>query len=199
VICSEERSLAEEKGIDPYDIMSEMAEKSPIGSRGLIVVPHFMGAGSPHWNPKAKGIIYGLTLAHNRGDIIRSVMESVAYEIRKNLKLFKELGNEIEEMRITGGGSRSNIWNQIMADVLNVTLARGELEESTSVGAMMLAAYGVGDYKDLIDASEKLANMSMKWKPNPDNLLIYNQLFKAAESIYEAIETGKIADISFKN
>ena len=150
------------------------------------------------WNPEAKGIIYGLTLAHNRGDIIRSVMESVAYEIRKNLKLFKELGNEIEEMRITGGGSRSNIWNQIMADVLNVTLARGELEESTSVGAMMLAAYGVGDYKNLVDASENLANMSMKWKPNPDNLLVYNQLFKAAENLYESIETSEIADISFK-
>ncbi len=85
-----------------------------------------------------------------------------------------------------------------MADVLNVTLARGELEESTSVGAMMLAAYGVGDYKNLVDASENLANMSMKWKPNPDNLLVYNQLFKAAENLYESIETSEIADISFK-
>jgi sugar (pentulose or hexulose) kinase len=188
IICSDEIKEAKEKDTDPYDLMIKLAENTPVGANGLIIVPHMMGAGAPHWNPDARGIIFGLTLGHTKADIIRAVLEGVAFEIKKNLELFEELGNEITEMRITGGGSRSEFWNQIMADILNVTLSRGEMEESTAVGAMILAAYGVGDYKSIVDASNKLARISKSWTPDPKVLLSYNQIYALSKDIYEALE-----------
>ncbi|MHA1728437.1 MAG: xylulokinase [Promethearchaeota archaeon] len=192
VISHEEVEIAKKNGVNTYQIMDELAEKSPVGANGLLLIPHFMGAGSPYWNPNAKGVLFGMTLAHKRADIIRAVMEGVTFEIRKNIELFNELGTEINEIRITGGGARSNIWNQILADVCNVTCGKGEIEESTSIGAMILAAYGVGDYKSLVDASEKLSNISKKWYPNADNLLTYSRIYKTTKDLYNAIDYAGI-------
>jgi D-xylulose kinase len=187
-ICTSEVKKSEEEDVDPYVIMDNLAEETPIGSNGISVIPHFVGAGAPHWNPNARGVIFGISLGNKRSDIIRAVMEGVAYEIRKNVEVFKELGSRIEEMRITGGGSRSSIWNQIQADVLNITCARGELEESTAVGAAILASYGVGDFKSLTDAAEQIANISKKWEPKAEAVEIYNKIYNKTVKLYEAIE-----------
>ncbi|MFX1495622.1 MAG: FGGY-family carbohydrate kinase, partial [Promethearchaeota archaeon] len=93
--------MSAQEGQDPYDVITESAEQSPIGANGLIVIPHFVGAGAPYWNPFAKGIIFGLSLGHQRRDLYRAVLEGVAYEIKKNIEVFKELGVHPIELKLT--------------------------------------------------------------------------------------------------
>ncbi len=191
VICAGEVQEAKQREIDPYNIMNQLAMTSPVGSNGLLFIPHMVGAGAPHWNPNARGVFLGLALGHERKDLLRSILEGVGYEVKKNIEVFQELGSIITELRVTGGGSRSNIWNQIMADILNIPCGRGELEESTAVGAAILASYGVGDYKDIVDAAENIAIMSKKWTPNPESTEKYQKLYLTTKKLYSTIaDTG---------
>lgn len=178
--------------IDPYDIITNEVAKSPIGANGLLVIPHFIGAGAPHWNPEARGIIFGLALGHKTADIYRAVMEGVAMEVKKNVHVFQSLGANPQELRVTGGGSRSSLWNQIMADVLGIRCGRGELEESTAVGAAILATYGAGEFKDMSKAADEMANITKFWNPIPDNVKKYGRLFLTAEKLYRILDENKI-------
>jgi len=179
---------------DPYDLMTERASKAKVGSNGLLTMPHFIGAGAPHWNPHARGVIFGLELGTKTGEIYRSILEGVAMEVKKNVLTFKNLGMEPKEMRVTGGGSRSELWNQIMADVVNIQCGRGELEESTAVGAAILATYGAGEFSDISNAADEMANITHKWTPQQENVEIYNRLFKLNEKLYDTLNEANIYD-----
>ncbi|MFX1453558.1 MAG: FGGY-family carbohydrate kinase [Promethearchaeota archaeon] len=175
------------EGQDPYDIITEEAQKSPIGANGLILIPHLIGAGAPHWNPYAKGILYGLSLGHQRRDLYRAVLEGVAIEVKKNIQVFKELGIEPKELLLTGGGSRSDFWNQIYADVLGVTCVRNVIEEATSLGAAILAASGAGLFSDISKAAENLCKVDKKWIPNEENNKFYSRIYKFATDFYDLL------------
>ncbi|MFX1567277.1 MAG: FGGY-family carbohydrate kinase [Promethearchaeota archaeon] len=183
---------AAQEGQDPYDIITTEAEKSPIGANGLILIPHFVGSGAPHWNPLAKGIIFGLALGHERKDLYRAVLEGVAFEIRKNIEVFKELGIEPKELMLTGGGSRSDLWNQIYADVLGITCVRNIIEESTSLGAAILAASGAGIFQDIAKAAENLCKVDKKWLPNDDRHEFYQKLYRLSYEMYDNINSKNI-------
>ncbi|WP_457558636.1 FGGY-family carbohydrate kinase [Candidatus Harpocratesius sp.] len=178
--------------VDPYDLITDEAAKSPVGANGLLFLPHLAGAGAPYWNPNARGIMFGLALGHKTRDLYRAVLEGVAFEVKKNIKVFSELGLKPQDLRITGGGSRSNLWNQIMADVLGIQCGRGDLEESTAVGASILAAFGAGEYSDLAKAADDMANINHIWTPNPDNALKYEEIFKINQEIYQSLHERKI-------
>ncbi len=179
--------MAAPEGEDPYDIMTAEAEKSPIGANGLLMVPHMVGAGAPHWNPYAKGIIFGLSLGHQRKDLYRAVLESVAFEIRKNIEIFKTLGITPNELRLTGGGSRSDFWNQIISDVLGVVCVRNVIEEATSVGAAILAAAGAGVFPDIAKAAENLCKVDKKWLPNDVQYRFYDKLYNFSYDLYNIL------------
>jgi len=179
-----------QEGQDPYDLITAEAEKSSIGSRGILLIPHFIGSGAPNWNPLAKGIIFGLALGHERRDLYRSVLEGVAFEIKKNIGVFKELGIEPKELMLTGGGSRSDFWNQIYADVLGITCVRNVIEESTSLGAAILAASGAGIFSDIAKAAENLCKVDKKWIPNEANNKFYNELSNFAFDIYSILKSN---------
>lgn len=180
------------EGQDPYDLITTEAEKSTIGARGLLLIPHFIGSGAPNWNPIAKGIIMGLSLGHERRDLYRSVLEGVAFEIKKNIDVFKNLGIEPKELMLTGGGSRSDFWNQIYADVLGITCVRNVIEESTSLGAAILAASGAGIFPDISKAAENLCKVDKKWIPNDNNTKFYDKMSKFAFEVYKLLNDNKI-------
>jgi D-xylulose kinase len=181
-----------QEGQDPYDIITAEAKKSSIGANGLLLLPHFVGAGAPHWNPHAKGIIFGLALGHKRKDLYRAVLEGVAYEIRKNIEVFKELKIQPKELMLTGGGSRSDFWNQIFSDVLGITCVRNTIEESTSLGAAILAASGAGIFPDITKAAENLCKIDKKWIPNEDNHKSYEKFYNLSFELYKLIESKKL-------
>jgi len=184
--------VAAEKGQDPYTIIDAEAEKSPIGSNGLLLLPHLVGAGAPYWNPYAKGVIFGLSLGHERKDIYRAVLEGVAYDVKRNIDVFRELGIIPSELRLTGGGSRSNLWNQIYSDVLNVTCVRNVIEEATSLGAAILAASGAGLFSDIAKAAENLCNIDKKWQANKERHEFYEKIYGFSSRLYNSLNKEEL-------
>ncbi|MHA1478542.1 MAG: FGGY-family carbohydrate kinase [Promethearchaeota archaeon] len=179
---------AEKQNQDPYVVLTEEAEKSPIGANSLLAIPHLVGAGAPHWNPYARGLIYGLSLGHKRRDIIRSIMEGVAFEVRKNVEIFRELGLAPEEIKLTGGGSRSDFWNQIYSDVIGITCVRNVIEEATSLGAAILAATGAGLFPDVVKAAENICKVDKKWTPDINHQKVYNEIYKMSNNLYSYLD-----------
>ena len=180
--------MAVEEGQDPYDIITAEAEKSPIGANGLLLIPHLIGAGAPHWNPYARGLLFGLSLGHERKDIYRAVLEGVAYEVKKNIEVFKALEIEPKELLLTGGGSRSDFWNQVYADVLGITCVRNIIEEATSLGAAILAAAGAGLFPDIAKAAENLCKVDKKWVPNEDRHAYYDKIYQFSNELYNSLQ-----------
>ena len=187
-----ECTIAEEEGQDPYDIITAEAAQSPIGSNGLFLIPHFVGAGAPHWNPLARGILFGLSLGHTRKDLYRAVFEGVAYEVRKNIEVFKDIGITPKELKLTGGGSRSELWNQIISDVLGITCVRNVIEEATSLGAAILAASGAGFFPDIAKAAENLCKMDKKWIPDSNRHETYGKLYNFSYDFYNLLDSKNI-------
>ena len=114
---------AAELGIDIYQILSNEAAAVPPGSEGLIMLPCLMGATTPTWNVDARGTYMGFTLAHKRRHFIRALMESCAYGLRDNTDQIQQMGLNISEIRIVGGGAKSSLWRQIKADVTGIPIA----------------------------------------------------------------------------
>ncbi|MHA1476986.1 MAG: FGGY-family carbohydrate kinase [Promethearchaeota archaeon] len=184
---NEESRIAEEQNQDPYVILTEEAEKSPIGANMLLAIPHLVGAGAPHWNPYARGLIYGLSLGHKRRDIVRSILEGVAFEVKKNIEVFSELGITPKELKLTGGGSRSDFWNQIFSDVLGITCVRNVIEEATSLGAAILAATGAGLFSDVVSAAENICKVDKKWIPDLNRQNIYSKIYSLSNELYSIL------------
>ncbi len=115
--CQELVAQAKKKKVDVYDLLTAEAEKVAPGSEGLYFLPYLSGERTPHADPFARGCFIGLTLAHGRGHLVRSIMEGVTYSMRDSLEIFRELNIPVKQIRASGGGSKSPFWRQIQADV----------------------------------------------------------------------------------
>jgi len=184
---SEEKAVADEQRLDPYDVITEAASRIAPGSEGVIHVPHFVGAGAPNWNPRARGIFAGLALGHTRAHLIRAILEGVSYEIRTNIEVMRELGLPSREVRVTGGAARSDLWMQIQADVLRTPVIRTKLEEATAIGAAILAFKGIGVFKSVSQASEAMVNTLPPLHPRAETLGVYKRGFETFKALYDAI------------
>ena len=184
---SEERTIADDRGIDPYEVITEEADKIPAGSEGVIHIPHFVGAGAPNWNPHSRGVFAGLALGHTRAHIIRAILEGVSYEIRTNVEVMRELGLPSQEVRVTGGAARSETWMQIQADVLRMPVIRTQMEEATAVGAAILACKGIGVFKSVASAAEEMVRTLPPLKPTKQTLDVYQKGYKKFKELYSAI------------
>jgi xylulokinase len=184
---TEECKQADERGIDPYDVLTEGADSVPAGSEGVVHVPHFVGAGAPHWNPQARGVFAGLALGHTRQHMIRAILEGVSYELRTNLDVMRSLELPASEVRVTGGAARSEVWMQIQADVLDIPVIRTEMEEATALGAAILAFTGVGVFKSAAEAATSMVKTQEPLKPTSANRDVYLQGFNRFKQLYSAI------------
>lgn len=187
-LCPLEVSAADQAGVSPYELMNEEAEGSPAGARGLIFLPYLLGERSPRWNPNARGAFVGLTMTHTRADMIRAVLEGIALNLRVILEAFQNQGARIDAMRVIGGGARSQLWNQIMANVYGVDILRlAMLEEATSLGAAIAGGVGVGLFPDFTIA-EKLTPIASVVGVQPEGKAAYDRVFEVFEATYTALE-----------
>ncbi|MCX7796706.1 MAG: gluconokinase [bacterium] len=168
----------ERLGIDPYDLITKLAEKSPVGSKGLIILPFLTGERNPYWNDKAQGTIIGLGLSHTREDITRAFMESVCYRLYSVYSALRDLFSveNFNEIRAGGGFSRSKLWLQIMSDIFGKELIVPTLEENTSLGAMVLVGVALNIFDSLKKAKE-LVKIREGVKPDMKNHLLYERLY----------------------
>ncbi len=127
-----------------YDDLSGLAADSPPGANGVCFYPHLSGAGSPHWRADVWGAFTGLTLAAGAADLVRSVFEGVAMQIRENLEAMQEIGCEVGELILFGGGARSSLWPQVIADVTARPVTVVAMPDVANWGAALLAGIGAG-------------------------------------------------------
>ena len=151
-----------------YKEFDAEAAKVNAGSDGLIILPHMAGAVSPDCNPEARGVLYGLTLAHTKGHIARACMESIAYLLKDNLEAMKKAGLTVRELRSLGGASKSRLWLQIKADVLNVPVTITECAEATSLGAAIFGAVAAKVFSSPANGVEKMVKKGETVYPSKD-------------------------------
>jgi xylulokinase len=186
--CESELAVGALSGLDPYEVMGMEAAKAPLGSDGLVMLPHLQGAMAPENDPKAKGVFFGITLAHTRAHFIRSIMESIAFLLQRNIEVVEEMGIVVSEIRSLGGGSRSDLWNQIKADVTGKPVVLTESMEQACLGAAIVAGAGIGLFKNLQDASRSMVKIRKRFEPNPENHIRYAEYYKKYVRLYEALK-----------
>ncbi|MEM2896055.1 MAG: FGGY-family carbohydrate kinase [Candidatus Bathyarchaeia archaeon] len=175
---------AEKEGREAYDKFNEVAADVDVGSAGLIILPYFSGERSPIWDPYARGVIYGLTLSHNKKHLIRAIMESTAYGLKHIMDIINEVGGKVLEVRCVGGQSKSRLWCQIKADVLNVPTLRLRYDSTASLGAAIVGGLGIGVFNGLEEASESVVKIKERFDPNPLNHEKYQNSYRTYRKLY---------------
>lgn len=173
---------------DPYAAFTAEAAARPAGSQGTLLLPFLAGARATRWNPKAHGVFFGLTLAHERGDLARSILEGVAFEVRACFRILQGMGLTPDEIVLLGGGASSSLWNQLKASVLNRPLHRPRVTEAASLGAMILAAAGIGAVEEPVQAARELNPLVETFSPNLGEAAVYAELVPLYEQLYERLE-----------
>jgi xylulokinase len=151
----------------------------------LIVLPFFMGARSVRWNPGAAGVLFGLTFAHQDKEIIRALMEGIAFEEKTALEVFRQMGFAPEEIRALGGGSRNRLWNQIKADVTGTRLVTLNVSDVGSFGTLALASAAVGLQPDPETAVSQLSRVEDRYVADPAAADRYQKIFSLYSDLYK--------------
>jgi ribulokinase len=157
---------AERRGVDPYDVLNELAGQVPVGSEGLIVLDYFQGNRSPHTDPHARGMIWGLSLSHGPGHLFRAILEGICYGTEDILRNLREQGFEPREVVASGGPTKSELWMQLHADVSNVPISLTREGEGPVLGSAMLAAVGAGIYPSVQAAAERMVHVERTIEPD---------------------------------
>lgn len=181
---SSERLQAIESGRSSFEFLSELAETSPAGSNGVIFLPYMAGERSPLWDANAKGVFYGLDYSKKRADMVRSLMEGVAYSLRHNLEIAEAAGADVQVLRATGGSANSSVWTQIKSDVTNKRIEVPSSDMATTLGAAIIAGVGVGVYGSFEEAAAKTVSIHGSFTPNKDNFDVYDKAYRKYLALY---------------
>ncbi len=174
-------------GKDFDEVVAE-ATAVPPGSEGLFFLPYLSGERTPHPDPLARAAFVGLTLRHGRSHMTRAVLEGVAFGIKDSFTLIQNAGlGPIQQVRISGGGAKSPLWRQMMADVLGVELVTVNTTEGAAFGAALLASVGAGVHADVQSACEQMIQLTGSTKPGP-NTAVYQQYYPRYRALYPALQ-----------
>jgi len=186
-LAFEEREAAERKGISPYELLDAKAEQIEAGAGKLIFLPYMAGEYTPFFDLKARGVFFGLSLDKRGEHLARSILEGVAFSLRHTLEALEDLGVRIDEVRTSGGGSRSRLWNRIKADVTGKPVSVLDVSETGCLGAALLAAIGVGLFHDVESASKAMVRVRETLEPDESKFEFYSKLFKIYTELYERL------------
>jgi xylulokinase len=180
----EEEHMAKQSGRSVYDVMCEAADTVPPGSNGLLFLPYLLGERTPYADPDARGAFIGLTLRHDKAAMTRAVLEGVSFALRDSLEMMKQLGIPLSEIRVTGGGAKSNVWRQIIADVMGMEVLSLTVDEGPAYGAALLAGVGAGLYPSIETACERFIRTKDRILPNPERQQRYNECYDMYRQMY---------------
>ena len=172
---------------EDYARLVDEAAAWPAGSEGLTFLPYLAGERTPHADPNARGAFAGLTLRHDRGALVRAVLEGVAYGLRDSLELLRELGVRPESGRVSGGGARSELWLRIIASALGLPLERTAVEEGAAFGAALLGGVAGGVFADVHEAVATCVVVRETVAPEEDWLAPYASGYERYRALYPAL------------
>ena len=165
-----------------FDELTSEARESPAGADGLLMLPYFAGERTPYFDPRARGVIAGLTLSHTRGDLFRAALEATAYGVRQHLDVFAELGSEPAELTAVGGGTAGGLWTQIVSDVSGREQVLPRVTIGAAYGDALLAARAVG----LVAPATSWATAAEVVRPEPGARPVYDRIYREYQHLYRS-------------
>lgn len=187
-LCQEEMVRAKEQSIDAYELITQAAASIPPGAEGLFFLPYLSGERTPHRDPYVKGVFAGLSLRHTKAHMARSVMEGVAFGIRDSLDIFRELNVPVSVSRVSGGGARSSLWRQILADSGKIEIAQINVNEGPAFGAALLAGVGARVFGSVEEACDACICEISRITYNPTTVDLYDTYLKEYRHLYTALK-----------
>ena len=185
--------MAALSGEDVYDLLCREAERVDPGADGLLFLPHLFGSRCPHDDPNSRGAYIGLTFQHTKGHLLRSVLEGVIFSFREIAQVMGQMGVSPQSIIATGGGARSPLWRQIMADIfgINVYTVSGSAYGG-AYGAALIAGIGVGLWPDFATA-RRVIHLETQTVSQDQAHFTYERLFPVFQSLYPAIKEASHA------
>lgn len=179
MFCQLEISREEETGKNAYDQLDEIASEIPAGSDGLVILPHLQGSGPPDLNPNSRAVFCGMTIAHTKGHIARAIMESVAVVLKRMIDGVESLGVSVDRIISYSGGAKSDLWEQIKADVTGLPVyTTSNDEDACGLGAVMIAGTNLGIWNSIEEASDSIVRINKKFIPDEQNRETYDKLIQ---------------------
>ena len=188
--CGAEKETAALMGVDPYYLMDKEAETVPVGANKLLYLPYLMGERTPHLDPDARGVFFGLSAIHTRKDMLRAVMEGVAYSLNDCMAVFREMGVAIDDMMACGGGGTSALWRQMLADLYGCDVKTLASREGPDLGVALLAGVGAGVYASVPEACDAVIKADRVQSPIPENTAKYAPFYKLYTELYPAVKAS---------
>jgi len=184
--CDKEKAEALERGVSPFQIMGEEAEKSPIGANGVFFHPYLQGERSPYWDANLRASFTGLSIGSGKGDMLRALLEGVAFSLRDCYRTIEEMKLPVNRLFLIGGGARGELWSQIVCDVFNLP-ASVPAPGDASFGTALLAATGCGRFASAAEAVEHCLTFRRELRPVKDSADKYAELFPRYRAIHDAL------------
>lgn len=196
--CMEEKRTAELMQIDPYVLMDMEAEKIAAGCDGVIYLPYLMGERTPHLDANARGVFFGLSAKHWKSHMLRSVLEGVVYSLRDCLEIIKGMGIDINEIRASGGGSKSKLWRQMQADIFGHDIHTVNSSEGSALGVALLAGVGAGLYNSVPEACVATIKLKDKLTANMQLHTEYDKYYSIYKNLYTSLKENyaKLAELT---
>ena len=189
-IARQETEQARQAGGDAYALLDKLAATSTPGAGGILFLPYLATAGTPRWNHDARGAFLGLSLAHNRADLVRAVMEGVVLEIRDMMEQWLRKRMPVELIRIGGGAANSALWNQIQADIYGRPVQTVREKESTALGAALLGGVGAGIFSSVKEGVEAMVTVTGEVEPDTARHERYENIYRNYVTAYQALNDG---------
>lgn len=186
--CTSEKETAKLMGVDEYYLMDKEAEKIPVGADRLLYLPYLMGERTPHLDPNARGMFFGLSAIHGKSHMLRAVLEGVAYSLRDCVEVFKEMNINVNDMMACGGGGTSPLWRQMLADLYACDVKTVASKEGPALGVGILALTGSGVYSSVQEACANIIKTDKVQAPINDNIPKYEKYYQLYREIYPAIK-----------
>lgn len=187
-IADNYKAKAKELGKDPYVLMNEAVAKIPCGSDRLMYLPYLMGERTPHLDPNCRGVFFGLSAIHTKENMMRAVMEGVAYSLSDCYDILKEMGVTVDEMMACGGGGKSPVWRQMLADMFECEVKTLTSEEGPALGVAILAGVGAGIFKDVVSACDEFIKTGTNCSPIKEESEYYKQGHALYKKVYAQLK-----------
>ena len=176
------------KDLSGYELLNKQAETAPPGSNGLIFLPYLSGERTPYADSYARGVFFGISYLHRQDHFARSVMEGISYSQYDCLNLMRQLGISSDKLVLFGGGAKSVLWRQIIADIFDTRIVTLNVEEGPSYGAAILAGVGVKIYKNVKEATDSIIKEVSQTSPNPEDMKRYARYYTVYKSLYNSLK-----------
>ncbi|HSV30600.1 MAG TPA: xylulokinase [Atribacteraceae bacterium] len=171
-----------------YDQLNRLAGETPPGSGGLLYLPYLIGERTPHSDPSARGAFFGLNYQHHAGHLARAVLEGVAFSQRESVEILESFDLRAEQMVLAGGGARSPLWCQIMADIVNRAVITTNIDDPASLGAGIIAAVGIGMFASFEEACRKFIEHRNSYSPRQEHRERYEVFYEKYRQLYQTLK-----------